>query len=177
MSINNSYTLEKIKKALSLKIVVIAVLTVVVLSTVFYITLENYDSREVIIWFVTTDPEAGFSEEIINEINLYAGKEGIDRVLITKRHPSDQYFDVAMSTSAFYTCDAFIMQADLAKEYFEMGMFMPLSTDGQQKDRLLYNGEDAVGIKIDDNYYFLINAKTDVDTKIIYDIFDLLGSQ
>ena len=177
MSINNGFSLERIKKALNLKTVTIVVLIVAALSAVFYVSVENLEKREVLIWFVTTDAEAGFSDETLKNVNEYGAECGLDRILITRRHPEDRYFDVTMSTSAFYLCDIFIMQKDLALEYADMGMFLSLPDDRLDADSLLYNGEDAVGIPLDDNYYFLINAKTDIDLEIIYDIFYLLGNK
>lgn len=174
MKINNSFSLERIKKALNLRTVLIVVVIVTVLSATFYVAKENSDSREVTVWFVTTDSEAGFSDGTLKNINDYGSQKGIDRVLILKRHPEDRYFDVVMSTSAFYTCDAFIMQEEIALKYAEMGMFMPLTAEGDDYEDLLCLDDDVIGIKLDDDYYFLINNKTDIDRDIIYDIYKML---
>ena len=58
----------------------------------------------------------------------------------------------------------------MAKKYYEMDMFLPFSLDGD----LLYINGDAVGIMIFEDYYLLINKKTDIDKQIIYDIIDIL---
>ena len=174
MKINNDFSPERIKKALSTRTVAIVFLIVTVLSIVFYVTIENYHSREVTIWFVTTDAEASFPNEILDKINDYAQEKGIDRVLIIKRHPEDQYFDAVLSTGAFYNCDAFIMKEDVALKYAEMDMFSALSTDNGE---LLYVDDEAVGVLLEDNYYFLINKKTDIDREIMYDIYEILVRQ
>ena len=174
MKINNSLSFERIKKVLDLKTVLIVLAVVTVLSVMFYVANENLDSKELMIWLVTTDYDAGFSEGTIKEINEYGSDKGIDRILVLKRHPEDRYFDVVMSTSAFYSCDAFIMQGEMAHRYADMDMFMPLSIDTEDKDNILYHGDVAIGIKLDDDYYFLINKKTDIDREIIYDIYEML---
>ena len=137
MKINNSLSFERIKKVLDLKTVLIVLAVVTVLSVMFYVANENLDSKELTIWFVTTDYDAGFSEGTIKEINEYGSDKGIDRILVLKRHPEDRYFDVVMSTSAFYSCDAFIMQGEMAHRYADMDMFMPLSIDTEDKENIL----------------------------------------
>lgn len=174
MSIDNNFSIEKIKKALSLKTVVSVLIIVAIVSTVFYITVENYESRELVIWYITKDTENCFSDETLKLLNDYGTEKGIDKVLLTKRHPDDQYFDVAMSTSAFYNCDAFIMQKELVQEYADSGMFTSLSTDGIDIGDMLFIEEQAVGLLMVEDYYFLINARTDVDLEVIYGIYEIL---
>ena len=175
MKIDNSFSPERIKKALGLRTILIVLAIVAALSTVFYVVKENTDKRELTIWFVTTESEAGFSEGTLKSVNDYTHGNGIDRTLILKRHPEDRYFDVVMSTGAFYNCDAFIMREEIALKYADMDMFLPLTPDGVDGEDLLLFGESAVGIKLDGDYYFLINRKTDIDTEIIYDIYRILA--
>lgn len=173
MTIDNKITLSRIKSALSIKIIVIVLLIAALLATVFYVTMENKEKKEILIWYITTESTDCFSENALKLVNDYAAKVGVEKVVLTKRNPDDMYFDVAMTTSAYYNCDIFIMTAEMAQKYFEMNMFLPLQIDIENEDDLLYSGEDAVGILIDESYYLLINAKTDVDVQIIYDIFDI----
>lgn len=174
MKINNSFSLGRIKKALGARTLLIAIISVAIASVFFYVTIENRESREVTVWLVTTDAEAGLSESTVESINNYVSNKGFDRVLVVKRHPEDHYFDVVMSTGAFYTCDVFIMQEDVALKYAEMDMFMPLSAYGIEGEMLNSSSGDAIGIKLDDNYYFLINSKADIEREIIYDIYKML---
>ena len=174
MSINNNFSVERIKKALDIKTVLAALLIVSALAVCFYITIENLESNEVLIWLVTDDAETNFSDETLKLINDYGSGKGIDRILLTKRHPDDQYFDALMSTSAFYTCDIFIMEKDLVEKYADSDIFLPLSNDGTDAESMLYVGDAAVGFLLCEDYYFLINSRTDVDREIIYDIYDYL---
>jgi len=174
MSINNSFSIERIKKALDIKTVAVVLLVVTLVSLCFYVTIDNLESREVLVWFITGDSNIGFSDETIRLINEYAAEKGIDRVLLTKRHPDDQYFDAAMSTSAYYNCDIFLMERELVSEYAEAGMFLPLSDNGMPEEKLLYDGTDTIGFLLKENYYFLVNAKTDIDSEIIYEIYNML---
>ena len=174
MNVNNNFSIERIKKTLNLKTVLSVLIIVAVLSTVFYITLENYESKDVLIWHITDDTNNSFSEGAIKLINDYGAEKGIDKVLLTRRHPDDQYFDVAMSTSAFYNCDAFIMQKELVQEYADSGMFMSLSSNGANKEDMLYIEDKAIGLLIFEDYYFLINARSDVDLETIYGIYEIL---
>ena len=148
-------------------------LIVMIASIVLYITLENLASKEILIWYVTTESEDCFSSDSLRLVNEYASKKGIDKVVLTKRHPEDTYFDATMSTSAYYNCDIFIMKAEMAKEYSEIDMFLSLSVDGVDESDLLLVNDNAIGILICEDYYLLINAKTDIDLEIIYDIFDI----
>ena len=173
MKVDNSITISRIKRALGPKIIAIVLLMVALVTAVFYITIENNDKKEILIWYVTTEAEDCFEEDALKLINDYGEQNGIDKVVLSKRHPEDTYFDVAMSTSAFYNCDIFIMNEDMAKEYFEMDMFLPLNTDGFAEEDVLYINSKAVGLLIDEGYYLLINAKADVDLQIIYDIFEI----
>ena len=174
MNIDNTISGARIKKALTPKTIAIVALSVVLVATCFYITIENRDSKEILIWFITTDTDAPFSDDALTRINDYGSQRGIDKIVLTRRHPEDKYFDAAMSTSAFYNCDIFIMREEMVKKYADLGMFLPLSTEGVDTDNLLYCGNDAVGILIDEDYYLLINAKTDIALEIIYDILDIL---
>lgn len=171
--IDNSLSLERIRRALSPKIVASVLLIMMIASIVLYITLENLASEDILIWYVTTESEDCFSGDSLRLVNEYASKKGIDKVVLTKRHPEDTYFDAAMSTSAYYNCDIFIMKADMAREYFELDMFLPLSVDGDDESELLFVDDNAIGRLIYEDYYLLINAKTDFDLEIIYDIFNI----
>ena len=79
-------------------------------------------------------------------------------MLLTRRHPEDIYFDATMSTRAQYSCDIFIMNEEMAKKYAEMAIFMPVSTDGIDQEKLLFIDNDAVGILIDENNRLLVQA-------------------
>lgn len=173
MNIDNSISLARVKKALTSKTVLIVSVIVAVLSTIFYITLENRDSKELLVWYITTEAEYPFSEETLGLVNEYGVEVGLDKILLTRRHPEDQYFDAAMSTTAFYNCDIFIMKEEMINKYAEAGMFLTLSDYGNDENEMFYVGEDAVGVKLDNDYYLLINKKTDIDLQIIYDIFDI----
>ena len=173
MNIDNKITTSRIKMALSPRIIAIIFLVVALVTTVFYFTVKNNDKKEILIWYVTTESENCFSEDALKLINDYGVQHGIGKVVLSKRHPEDTYFDVAMSTSAYYNCDIFIMNEEMAKKYYEMDMFLPLQTDGFEGEDILYINDKAVGVLIDENYYLLINAKTDVDLQMIYDIFKI----
>ncbi len=173
MMVDNKISKERIKNTLSYKIIAAVLLAVTLASVVFYVTLENMDKKEILIWYVTEDAENCFSDDTVQLCNDYAAQNGIDRVLLTRRHPEDIYFDATMSTSAQYNCDIFIMNEEMAKKYFDMGIFMTVSTDGFDNEELLFIDNKAVGILIDENYYLLINIHTDIDLQIIYDIFDI----
>lgn len=174
MSIDNNISGARIKKTLTPKTVAIVLFIVTLVATCFYITIENIDSKEILIWFITTDTDDCFSNDALKHINDYGSQKGIDKILLTRRHPDDRYFDVVMSTTAYYNCDIFIMREEMVQKYSALGMFLPLSVDGADTENLLYIGNDAVGILMDEDYYLLINAKTDIDLQIIYDIFDIL---
>jgi len=173
MIADNKISKERIKKALSYKTVAAVLAIAAMVSAVFYIMLENRDKKEVRIWYVTTEAENCFPGDTMQLCNEYAAQNGLDRVILTRHHPDDVYFDATMSTSAQYHCDVFIMNAEMAMKYADMEIFMPVSTDGREKDELLRIGEEAVGILIAENYYFLINTRTDIDLKMIYDILDI----
>ena len=174
MKLDNTISERRIKNALDLKTVLTVLVVVLVLSTVFYITLENIEKKEVLIWFVTTDAEDMLSANEIKLINDRISQSGIDKAIVTKRHPDDRYFDVAMSTSAYYNCDIFIMKEETVKKYLDMDMFLTFSDRGSEYDDILYINNSAVGILVFDDYYFLINARTDIGIEIIYDIVDIL---
>lgn len=173
MIVDNKISKERIKRVLSYKTVAAVLVIVMLVSVVFYVTLENKDKKEILIWYVTTEAENCFSEDTVQMCNDYANQKGIDKVLLTRRHPEDIYFDATMSTSAQYSCDIFIMNEEMAKKYAEMAIFMPVSTDGIDQEKLLFIDNDAVGILIDEGYYLLINIHTDIDLPIIYDIFNI----
>ena len=115
---DNNITTARIKRVLSPKVIAIVFLIVTLVTVVFYVTLENIDKKEVQIWFVTTDSEYSFSDDTLKQINDYGTKHGIDKVVLSRRHPEDIYFDVTMSTSAYYNCDVFIMNEEMAKKYY-----------------------------------------------------------
>ena len=175
MNLDNRITAKRIKKALSPKIVAMVLVIVLIAGAIFYVTVKNRNSKELLIWYVTTEAENCFSDEDLRLINEYGVKSGLDKVVLSKRHPNDSYFEVTMSTTAFYNCDAFIMSAEMVQKYAESGMFMTLDYNGENE--LLYLGDNAVGILIFENYYLLINEKTDVDLQIIYDIYDILNKK
>ncbi len=175
MNLDNKITAKRIKKALSPKIVAIVLIVVVIASAIFYVTIKNRNSKELLIWYITTEAENGFSDEALRLVNEYGVKSGLDKVVLSKRHPEDAYFEVTMSTTAFYNCDAFIMSAEIVQKYAEAGMFMTLDYNGENE--LLYLGDNAVGILIFENYYLLINEKTDIDLQMIYDIYDILNEK
>ena len=157
-----------------MKTAITVLLIVTLLSAVFYITLENSEKREILIWQITADAELLFSSDTLGRINDYATECGVDKVVMTKRHPEDRYFDAVMSTTAFYNCDIFIMNDEMMQKYVESDMFLPLETEGIEADRILYSGDRAIGVSVDEEYYLLINQRTDIDLQIIYDIFDIL---
>ena len=169
---DNSITIKRIKNALSPKVVVIVLVIVAIASTIFYVTVKNKESKELLIWYVTNEDGSCFSDDEIKLINDYGVKNGIDKVVISKRSPLDDYFDVTMSTTAIYNCDIFIMNGEMAQKYAESIEFLSLDFDGAED--LLYYGERAIGILINENYYLLINKKTDIDLQKIYDIFEIL---
>lgn len=157
-----------------MKTAITILLIAILFSAVFYITLENSEKQEILIWHITADAESLYSSDTLGRINDYAVGCGVDKVVMTKRHPEDRYFDAVMSTTAFYNCDIFIMNEEMAQKYVESDMFLPLVTEGIEADRLLYSGDRAIGISVDEEYYLLINQRTDVDLQIIYDIFEIL---
>ena len=174
MNIDNSISVEKIKKVLTPKIIAIALLVALVVSTVFYITLENNDKNEIHIWYITEDNYDSILSENLRAVEEYIAERGFDKLLVTKRHPDDRYFDAAMSTSAYYNCDIFIMREEMVKSYAEAEMFLTLTNHCFDGSDLLYFENNAIGVLIDENYYLLINSKTEVDVQIIYDIFEIL---
>ena len=66
------------------------------------------------------------------------------------------------------------MNDEMMQKYVESDMFLPLETEGIEADRILYSGDRAIGVSVDEEYYLLINQRTDIDLQIIYDIFDIL---
>lgn len=172
MKTDNKITLSRIKRALSPKILLALFLAVALVTAVFYFTVENNEKNEIQIWYVTTESEDCFPEDTLKLINDYGAMRGIDKVILTKRHPEDTYFDVTMSTTAYYNCDIFIMNEETAKKYYEMDMFLPLEESGFEGD-FLHIDEKPIGLLINESYYLLINAKSDVDLQIIYDIFEI----
>ena len=138
------------------------------------ISFGNKEKKEILIWYITTEGTDCFSENALKLVNDYAAKVGVEKVVLTKRNPDDMYFDVAMTTSAYYNCDIFIMQKETVNSYAEAGMFLTLTNHGFDESDLLYFENNAIGVLIDENYYLLINSKTEVDVQIIYDIFEIL---
>lgn len=176
MSIDNRLTPERIKKALNMRTVLIILIIVAFLTTIFYITLENRNKNEILIWHITADSEDLISPEALKLCREYATEAGYDKLVFTKRNPEDQYFDAAMSTSALYNCDIFIMSEEMAAKYAEIDMFMPLTPHSAKEEDLLYLGGEAVGISVDGNYYLLVNSRASLDEQTIYDIIDILLS-
>lgn len=174
MNVDNKISVKRIKGVLGLRTLLTALLIVLLVSIIFYITAENIDSKDILIWFITEDVETSISNEVLAELNAYGAEKGVDKIVLTKRHPDDQYFDVTMSTSAYYSCDVFIMNEEMIEKYAELDMFLPLSDGGFDSDSLYYVGEYAVGVSIFEDYYLLINVKTDIELEIICDIIDIL---
>ena len=173
MRIDNTITLERIKRVLTPRVVLVAFLIVSLLSTVLYVTLDNHGKSEVLIWLVTTEADDIISDSKLDLVNNYGREYGIDKIIVTRRHPEDRYFDVIMSTTAFYSCDIFIMTQDVALKYSDMDMFLPLD-EAYSLDNALAIGDSFVGISLDEKYYLLINRESDVDGSILYNIIDLL---
>ena len=55
MKIDNAITIDRVRKALTPKTVAIVLIIVSLLSLVFYVTVDRQKSREMLIWFVTTE--------------------------------------------------------------------------------------------------------------------------
>ena len=174
MNIDNKISAKRIKSALNLRTVLTVMLIVVLVSIVFYVTAENIDSKDILIWFITEDADVSVSNEILAELNDYGADKGIDKIVLTKRHPDDQYFDVTMSTSAYYSCDVFIMNKEMIEKYAELDMFLPLSDADFDSEQLYYVGECPVGVLMFEDYYLLVNRKTDIELEIIYNTIDIL---
>ena len=71
MNIDNRISLGKIKKVLTPKIVVMALLITLVVSTVFYITLENNDKNEINIWYISEDNYDSMLSENLRAVEEY----------------------------------------------------------------------------------------------------------
>ncbi len=160
-----------------MRTLLIILLITAVLTTIFYITLENRERKEILIWHVTDGSDTVISAEALEQINNYAKDSGFDKLIFTRRSPSDEYFDAAMSTTAYYNCDIFIMTKEMATKYAESDMFLPISQSGYTEADILRIGDEAVGLSIDDDYYLLINVKTAIDTQVIYHIYDILAGE
>jgi hypothetical protein len=176
MKIDNAITIDRVKKALTPKTVAVVLIIVSLLSLVFYVTVDRQKSREMLIWFITTETHEPISSDVLAEINKYGNENGIDKILLTRRHPEDRYFDVIMSTTAFYSCDVFIMTEEVARKYSEMDMFLPLDYGAGTDEILTIDGE-TVGLHLDGDYYLFINSESDFDTEILYDIFDMMRTK
>lgn len=174
MKIDNTITLERIRRVLTPRVILVSLLIVSLLSTVIYVTLDSRSKSEVLIWFVTTEADDSIPASRVDDINNYGRECGIDKILISRRHPEDRYFDVIMSTTAFYSCDIFIMTEEMALKYSEMDMFLPLDEAYVLGEDALIVGDESVGISLDEKYYLLINRESDVDSTILYNIIDLL---
>ena len=174
MKIDNTITLERIRRVLTPRVILVSLLIVSLLSTVIYVTLDSRSKSEVLIWFVTTEADDSIPASRVDDINNYGRECGIDKILISRRHPEDRYFDVIMSTTAFYSCDIFIMTEEMALKYSEMDMFLPLDEAYVLGEDALIVGDESVGISLDEKYYLLINRESDVESTILYNIIDLL---
>lgn len=174
MKIDNTITLERIRRVLTPRVILVSLLIVSLLSTVLYVTLDSRSKSEVLIWFVTAEADDSIPTSRVDDINNYGRECGIDKILISRRHPEDRYFDVIMSTTAFYSCDIFIMTEEMALKYSEMDMFLPLDEAYVLGEDALIFGDESVGISLDEKYYLLINRESDVDSTILYNIIDLL---
>lgn len=177
MNLDFSFNVGRIKKALNMRTLLIILLITAFLTTIFYITLENREKKEILIWHITENDESLFSKDQLELASSYARDRGFDRLIFTRRNPSDQYFDAAMSTTAYYNCDIFIMTEEMAINYAESDMLLAISQSGYPKESLLYIGDTAVGLSIDNNYYLLINAKSAVDMQTVYHIYDILAGE
>ena len=176
MKIDNAITIDRVRKALTPKTVAIVLIIVSLLSLVFYVTVDRQKSREMLIWFVTTETVEPFSSNVLAEINDYGQENGIDKILLTRRHPDDRYFDVIMSTTAFYSCDMFIMTEEMAQKYSDMDMFQPLDYGAGAEEILTVDGA-PLGLHLHGDYYLFINSESDFDTEILYDIFDIMRAR
>ena len=176
MKIDNAITRDRVRKALTPKTVAAALIIVFLLSALFYVTAHRQKRREMLIWFVTTETSSPISSDTLDEINEYGRNIGIDKIVLTRRHPEDRYFDVIMSTTAFYSCDMFIMTEELARKYLEMNMFLPLDYAAGAEEILTIDGE-PVGLHLHGDYYLFINSESDFDTEILYDIFDIMRAK
>lgn len=174
MKIDNTITLERIRRVLTPRVILVSLLIVSLLSTVLYVTLNSRSKSEVLIWFVTAEADDSIPTSRIDDINNYGRECEIDKILISRRHPEDRYFDVIMSTTAFYSCDIFIMTEEMALKYSEMDMFLPLDEAYILGEDALIVGDESVGISLDEKYYLLINRESDVDSTILYNIIVLL---
>ena len=174
MKIDNTITLERIRRVLTPRVILVSLLIVSLLSTVVYVTLNSRIKSEVLIWLVTTEADDSIPASRVDDINNYGRECEIDKILISRRHPEDRYFDVIMSTTAFYSCDIFIMTDEMALKYSEMDMFLPLDEAYVLGEDALIIGDSPVGISLDEKYYLLINRESDVDSTILYNIIDLL---
>ena len=174
MKIDNTITLERIRSVLTPRVILVSLLIVSLLSTVLYVTLDSRSKSEVLIWFVTTEADDSIPTSRVDDINNYGRECEIDKIVISRRHPEDRYFDVIMSTTAFYSCDIFIMTDEMALKYSEMDMFLPLDEVYVLGEDALIVGDGPVGISLDEKYYLLINRESDVDSTILYNIIDLL---
>ena len=174
MKIDNTITLERIKRVLTPRAILVSLLIVSLLSTVLYVTLDSRSKSEVLIWFVTAEADDSIPPSRVDDINNYGRECGIDKIVISRRPPEDRYFDVIMSTTAFYSCDIFIMTEEMALKYSEMDMFLPFDEAYVLGEDALIVGDESVGISLDEKYYLLINRESDVDSTILYNIIDLL---
>jgi hypothetical protein len=171
---DNRITLKRIKSSLGKKDIIISLIAVIILSVTVFITVENLERRELFVWLVTTDGEYGLDDGVPQSLNDYGRANGINRVVITRRHPEDRYFDVLMSTGAFYNCDVFIMKSEVAEKYAPLDMYMSLEEYAEiGEDPLLIDGR-AVGVAASDGYYILVNRKTSVKPETVFGILDIL---
>mgnify|MGYP003293390888 CR=1 FL=1 len=89
-------------------------------------------------------------------------------------HVSD--IEIKRGGKSYTSCTLEELSADDRELYFLCGsdMFLTLSDRGIEYDDILYINNSAVGILVFDDYYFLINTRTDIGIEIIYDIVDIL---
>ena len=76
MNIDNSISVKKIKKVLTPKIIAIALLVALIVSTVFYITLENNDKNEINIWYISEDNYDSLLSENLRAVEEYIAERG-----------------------------------------------------------------------------------------------------
>ncbi len=174
MKVDNKITVSRLKRVLTVKTVSIVLLAVILLTAAFYCVRERQSRAELHIWYITDTTENCFADDAIKRINDYGQENGFRKIVLTRRHPEDAYLDVVFSTAGFYSCDMFIMDAETAEKYGKMEMYMPLDSESVGEEKLLYIDGRAVGYFLDENFYFLVNAKTKADFQVIFHIYNIL---
>ena len=79
MKIDNTITLERIKRVLTPRVILVSLLIVSLLSTVLYVTLNSRSKSEVLIWLVTTEADDSIPASRVDDINNYGRECGIFR--------------------------------------------------------------------------------------------------